>query len=275
MSFVRLPYVVMNASAICCLGMSAALSAGSVHEISTFKSVFSFFKVSFSVLSSVDQLFQSFASLPRPRIERFLSWSSRRSSVLTTRSSVGLTLYLVLVVDLPLWQTNVSQLLLLVWKVAVPGLAVPVGEPLRRWLAWWYVGFVDNDVLCRCLWPSSLGLSCQNPWPSQWGSTSSWSGLEIGLAGPIWVEVIFFPSTNCSCDAGSLWLRVDVSQFCIGFVGAASVLKTELNLSDCIQIQVVQVIGQSVILVILLSNTAWIIFFISLTADSATPFDWG
>jgi hypothetical protein len=42
---------------------------------------------------------------------------------------VGLTLYSVLV-DLPLGRTNVSQLLLLIWLVAVPGLVVPVGEPL-------------------------------------------------------------------------------------------------------------------------------------------------
>ena len=116
----------------------------------SFKSVFSFFKVSISGFSSVDRLSQFFAFPPRPRIERSSSWSSRRSSVLPTRSSVDPTLYSVVEIDLPLRQTNVSQLLLLVW-LAVPGLAVPVGESLRRWLVWWNVGFVDNDVLCRRL----------------------------------------------------------------------------------------------------------------------------
>ncbi len=115
--------------------ISAALSAVSVREISTFKSVFSFFKVSISVLYSVDRLFRSFVSLQRPRIERSSYWSSRRSSVLPTRSSVDPTLYSVVEVDLPLRRTNVSQLLLLVLSVAVPGLVVLVGEPLRRRLA--------------------------------------------------------------------------------------------------------------------------------------------
>jgi hypothetical protein len=45
------------------------------------------------------------------------------------------------------------------------------GRTAWRWLAWWNNGFIGNDVLCRRLWPSSLGQSRQNPWPSQWGST--------------------------------------------------------------------------------------------------------
>ena len=53
--------------------ISAALSAVSVREISAFKSVFSFFKVSISDFSSVDRLSPFFASPPRPRIERFSS----------------------------------------------------------------------------------------------------------------------------------------------------------------------------------------------------------
>jgi len=53
LSFAHLPYIVTKTSAIHCLEISAMLTAGSVHEISTFLSVFPFFKVSILVLSLV------------------------------------------------------------------------------------------------------------------------------------------------------------------------------------------------------------------------------
>ncbi len=237
-----------NVCPTCFRNICGAICHQCKQNFAVLKSVFSFFKVSILVLSSVDQLFLSFVSPRRPRIERFSSWSSCRSSVLTTRSSVDPMLYPVVEVDLPLRRTNVSQFLPLVWLVVVPGLVVSVGEPLRCCLTWWNVGFVGNDALYGCLWPSSLGLFCPNLWPFRWGSTYSLLGLEIGLTGPVWVEVVFFSSTNCSRDADFLWLRVYFSQSRIGFVGAASVLKKESSRSDCVQKQVAQAISRTVIL---------------------------